>query len=47
MFDGPMNSKKKIILVYFIGGVTFAEVAAIRFLNEEKDAKIKLIIATT
>ena len=47
MFDEPMNSKKKIILVYFIGGITFAEVAALRFLNEQKDAKFNLIIATT
>lgn len=39
---------RKKILVYFIGGVTFAEIAAIRFLNNLfADKKLKFIIATT
>jgi len=42
----PENMKKKV-LIYFIGGVTFAEIAAIRFLNSRPDSNVKLIIATT
>ena len=38
--------KKKKILVYFIGGITFAEMAAIRFL-QNLYPKYKFIIATT
>jgi hypothetical protein len=38
--------KKKKILVYFIGGITFAEMAAIRFLSNLYP-KYKFIIATT
>jgi hypothetical protein len=34
------------VLVYFIGGITFGEIAAIRFLNKIFKDK-KLIIATT
>ena len=34
------------MLVYFIGGITFGEIAAIRFLNKIFKDK-KLIIATT
>ena len=53
LFEGPVmmgarpeNMKKKV-LVYFIGGVTFAEIAAIRFLNARPDSTVKLIVATT
>jgi hypothetical protein len=28
-----LEGNKKKVLVYFIGGVTFAEIAALRFLN--------------
>jgi hypothetical protein len=42
----PENMKKKV-LIYFIGGVTFAEIAAIRFLNARPDSNVKLIVATT
>jgi len=38
--------KKKKILVYFIGGITYAEMAAIRFL-QNLYPKYKFIIATT
>ena len=42
---GSAYSQKKV-LVYYIGGVTFAEIAAIRFLNKLFTDK-KFIIATT
>lgn len=40
------TQKKKRILVYFVGGVTFAEVAALRFLNTLFPDK-KFVVATT
>jgi transposase-like protein len=40
-----MNKKKKV-LVYFIGGVTYGEIAAVRFLNKLFRDK-QFIIATT
>ena len=41
------RSEKKKVLLYFVGGVTFAEIAAIRFLNNEENAPVKFCIATT
>jgi hypothetical protein len=42
-------TQKKVVLVYFIGGVTFAEISAIRYLNEKRlgDRDYEFIIATT
>lgn len=40
------QGRKKRVLVYFIGGVTYGEIAAIRFLNKIFKDK-KFIIATT
>ena len=40
------NEKKKILL-YFLGGVTFAEIGAIRFMNQQPNAKFRFVIATT
>lgn len=39
------SAKKKVIMVFFIGGVTHAEVSAIRFLNKFSDKTF--VIATT
>ena len=44
ILDGP--TRKKRVLVYFVGGITYGEIAAIRYLNKEFDDK-KFIIATT
>lgn len=38
----PSDSKKNIVLIYMIGGVTFGEVAAFRFLGK-KYSKIQKI----
>ncbi|KAJ6636221.1 Vacuolar protein sorting-associated protein 33A [Pseudolycoriella hygida] len=35
------------ILVFFLGGCTFAEIAALRFLSQQDDANVEFIIATT
>lgn len=40
------QGRKKRILVYYIGGITYGEIAAIRFLNKIFKDK-KFIIATT
>ena len=32
-FNSQQREKKKV-LVYFLGGITYAEIAAIRFLND-------------
>jgi len=39
----------KKVLVYFLGGVTYAEIAAIRFLNSHNmfGGRFKFVIATT
>lgn len=43
----PMRApKKKKILVYFVGGITYAEIAAIRFLQNIQPG-YKFVIATT
>jgi hypothetical protein len=40
------QGRRKRVLVYFIGGITYGEIAAIRFLNKIFKDK-KFIIATT
>lgn len=40
--EGP-----KVNIVFFLGGVTFAEVAALRFIGEKLDGGRKIVIATT
>ncbi|XP_064612161.1 vacuolar protein sorting-associated protein 33A-like [Liolophura sinensis] len=41
------TSEQKITLVYFLGGVTFAEIAAFRFLSLQDDGGTDYIVATT
>jgi hypothetical protein len=40
-------NRKKTVLVYFVGGVTIAEIAALRFLNQRANANVKFVVATT
>jgi hypothetical protein len=48
--SGPIidqgNGRKKRVLIYYIGGITYGEISAIRFLNKLFKDK-KFIIATT
>lgn len=37
----------KIILVFFLGGCTFAEISALRFLAQQEENNVEFIIATT
>lgn len=41
----PNKSRK--ILVYFVGGITFAEISALRFLNNDPKFPFHFVIATT
>ena len=41
------QDKKQIVLVFFVGGVTYAEIAALRFLTMLSDGKREYIIGTT
>jgi len=41
------NNKPKVLLVYFLGGVTHMEISALRLLNKQKHNGWKLLIATT
>lgn len=48
-FFEPTSLRVKKVLIYFLGGVTYAEVAAIRFLNSHLfcGGRYKFVIATT
>lgn len=48
LFDkrGSSTGGKKIIMVFYVGGVTYAEISAIRFLNKLHTDKI-FVVATT
>ncbi|XP_066592546.1 vacuolar protein sorting-associated protein 33A [Prorops nasuta] len=37
----------KLILVFFIGGCTFAEISALRFLSQQEDLNVEFVVATT
>jgi hypothetical protein len=39
--------EKKVVLVFFVGGVTMAEVAALRFLSQQEDSSVEYLVATT
>eukprot|EP01006_Ploeotia_vitrea_P009473 TRINITY_DN22181_c0_g1_i1.p1 TRINITY_DN22181_c0_g1~~TRINITY_DN22181_c0_g1_i1.p1 ORF type:complete len:675 (+),score=390.92 TRINITY_DN22181_c0_g1_i1:48-2027(+) len=41
------QGRKKLTLVYFLGGVTFAEISALRFLSERESSDRRYIVATT
>uniref|UniRef100_W8BKE4 Vacuolar protein sorting-associated protein 33A n=1 Tax=Ceratitis capitata TaxID=7213 RepID=W8BKE4_CERCA len=45
--DGSAFNIPRVILVFFIGGCTFAEIAALRFLSQQEDNNVEFIIATT
>eukprot|EP00474_Spongospora_subterranea_P009710 CRZ10168.1 hypothetical protein [Spongospora subterranea] len=45
--NNASQSKKRIVLVFFIGGITFAEISALRWLNKREDHDREYIIMTT
>ncbi|KAJ8925396.1 hypothetical protein NQ315_009228 [Exocentrus adspersus] len=36
-----------VVLVFFIGGCTFAEISALRFLSQQEDSNVEFVVATT
>lgn len=38
-------SPRKVMLVYFIGGVTYMEIAALRFLNKQRECASRTLEA--
>ncbi|XP_044261509.1 vacuolar protein sorting-associated protein 33A [Tribolium madens] len=44
----PNNSDTpSVVLVFFIGGCTFAEISALRFLSQQEDSNVEFVVATT
>eukprot|EP00850_Spirogloea_muscicola_P018861 SM000177S03194 [mRNA] locus=s177:293522:299055:+ [translate_table: standard] len=41
------DTRRKLVMVVFLGGVTFAEIAALRFLSAQEHARHDFLIATT
>ncbi|XP_014247417.1 vacuolar protein sorting-associated protein 33A [Cimex lectularius] len=41
------NDSKKIVLVFFLGGCTFAEISALRFIGQQEENNIEFMVATT
>lgn len=39
--------RPRVVLVFYVGGVTMAEVAALRFLSQQEDATTEYLVATT
>jgi len=38
---------KKVVMVFFVGGVTMAEIAALRFLSQQEESNVDYLVATT
>ncbi len=46
--DANSNKKKKpVLLVYFVGGITYAEIAALRFMSKRSSFPFSIICCTT
>lgn len=43
----PNTDSPITVLVFFIGGCTFAEISALRFLSQQEDSNVEFVIATT
>ncbi|KAL5477144.1 hypothetical protein EMCRGX_G023894 [Ephydatia muelleri] len=43
----PTSDRPQVVLVFFLGGCTYAEISALRFLSEKEDAVTEYIVGTT
>ncbi len=43
----PAPGRRRVVVVMFVGGITFAEVAALRFLSRQPSCDADFVIATT
>ncbi|KAH0954770.1 hypothetical protein HN011_008394 [Eciton burchellii] len=41
------SEPSKLIMVFFIGGCTFAEISALRFLSQQEDLNVEFVVGTT
>ena len=47
VFSGAAPRKRKVVLVMFLGGVTFAEIAALRFISSRPEVNCAFLVTTT
>ncbi|XP_014204862.1 vacuolar protein sorting-associated protein 33A [Copidosoma floridanum] len=45
--EDSSSEPSKLILVFFIGGCTFAEISALRFLSQQEELNVEFVIGTT
>jgi hypothetical protein len=45
--QSSQNDTPRVVLVFFLGGCTFAEVSALRFLSQQEDSLVEFVVATT
>ena len=45
--SGARPRKRKVVLVMFLGGVTFAEIAALRFISRRPEVNCAFLVMTT
>lgn len=46
-FITGQQGENRTTLVFFLGGVTYAEIAALRFLSQMEDSGMEYVVATT
>lgn len=44
---GKSSEEKPVLLIYFVGGLTYAEIASIRFMSKQQNFPYKIICCTT
>ncbi|CAK9825400.1 Vacuolar protein sorting-associated protein 33A [Anthophora retusa] len=42
-----VSEPPKLVMVFFIGGCTFAEISALRFLSQQEDLNVEFVVCTT
>ncbi|XP_032671402.1 vacuolar protein sorting-associated protein 33A isoform X1 [Odontomachus brunneus] len=45
--EDSSSEPAKLIMVFFIGGCTFAEISALRFLSQQEDLNVEFVVGTT
>lgn len=45
--EASQSDAPRVILVFFLGGCTFAEISALRFLSKQEENNVEFLIATT
>lgn len=45
--EDSSSEPPKLIMVFFIGGCTFAEISALRFLSQQEDLNVEFVVGTT